>query len=247
MSHSDPHPAASAAVPVEPADPAEPHPLLAHLHAAADGRFPEIDGGVTILPPLADGLECSYAFTGHAFIATALSEDEVHAGKPDGYGGAMLPSFLAYLAGPDGETGLCDATLVRYGLGAPEGGGVREGGGVQESGGLPLRTDLDDHSRVRYARALRRDVRVYGDERGLVTLSAGLAGRLELSIELFPGAEGRGRSLLDDALAVVPQGDPVFAAVSPGNARSLRMFLTAGFTPIGGEAILRPRRTVHKG
>ena len=205
-----------------------PHPLLAHLLAAAGGRFPEIDGGVTILPPLNDGLECSFAFTGHAFIATALPEDEVYAGKPDGYGGAMLPSFLAYLAGPDGETGLCDATLAGRGTG-----GAR----------LPLRTDLDDHSRVRYARTLRRDVRVYGDERGLVTLSAGLAGRRELSIELFDGAYGRGRSLLDDAMTVVPQGEPVFAAVSPGNARSMRLFLAAGFTPIGGEAILRPHRS----
>jgi hypothetical protein len=30
----------------------------------------------------------------------------------------------------------------------------------------------------------------------------------------------------------------VFAAVSPGNARSLRSFLAAGFVPIGGEVII---------
>ena len=40
-----------------------------------------------------------------------------------------------------------------------------------------------------------------------------------------------------DALSLVPAGEPVFAAVSPGNARSLRAFLAVGFYPIrhGGE------------
>jgi RimJ/RimL family protein N-acetyltransferase len=34
--------------------------------------------------------------------------------------------------------------------------------------------------------------------------------------------------------------EPVFAAVSPGNARSLRALLACGFTPIGSEVLLRP-------
>ncbi len=113
------------------------------------------------------------------------------------------------------------------------------------TGGVPRlrRADLDDHPRVRYARELRTDVRVFGDERGLVTLADGLAGRRELSIELHRGGHGHGRSLLTDALSLVPDGDPVFAAVSPGNARSLRLFLTAGFTPVGAEVLLRPDRS----
>jgi GNAT superfamily N-acetyltransferase len=109
---------------------------------------------------------------------------------------------------------------------------------------LPERFDAADHPRVRYATSLRQAVRVYGDERGLITLSAGLAGRRELSVEVAPHGQGRGwgRSLLTDALGLVPPGEPVFAAVSPGNARSLRAFLAVGFVPIGSEVIIRPCR-----
>ena len=76
-----------------------------------------------------------------------------------------------------------------------------------------------------------------------MTLSRGLKGG-ELSIEAAPDGQGRGfgRSLLADALSVVPAGEPVFAAVSPGNARSLRAFLAVGFTPIGCEVLIHPAR-----
>ncbi|WEV26158.1 hypothetical protein OYE22_13820 [Streptomyces sp. 71268] len=208
-----------------------PHPLLTYFLDAADGRFPPADGQVTVLPPLAHGLECSAAFTAHAVVATALPAAEVHAQGPDGYGGSMAPDFLRHLAGPKGWVGVTDAVLVARGLPGPP--------------RLPPRLDADDHPRVRYARELRTDVAVHGDERGLVTLARGLAGRRELSIELdspdSPSA-GAGRSLLRAALTLVPAGEPVFAAVSPGNARSLRAFLAVGFTPIGSEAILRPGR-----
>lgn len=86
---------------------------------------------------------------------------------------------------------------------------------------------------------------MYGDARGLVTLADGLAGRRELSIELWSPEDGtrhRGRSLLADALTLVPAGEPVFAAVAPGNARSLRSFLACGFQPLGSEVVLRPER-----
>ncbi|MFF5716111.1 hypothetical protein [Streptomyces buecherae] len=208
-----------------------PHPLLTYFLDAADGRFPPADGQVTVLPPLAYGLECSVAFTAHAVIATALPAAEVHAQGTDGYGGSMAPDFLRHLAGPKGWVGVTDAVLVGRGLpGPPQ---------------LPPRRDAGDHPRVRYARELRTDVGVYGDERGLVTLANGVAGRRELSIELGQpdrDSTGLGRSLLRAALTLVPAGEPVFAAVSPGNARSLRAFLAAGFTPIGSEAIVRPGR-----
>ncbi|MGP3770041.1 hypothetical protein ACTWJ8_04320 [Streptomyces sp. SDT5-1] len=207
-----------------------PHPLLAHFDRAADGRFPPSDGGVTVLPALPGGLECSVAFTGHAVVATALPADEVLARKPDGFGASLAPDFLRYLAGPAGWIGCTDATLVARGTGGPA--------------RLPsLGASADDHPRVRHARDVRTDVRVHGDERGLVTLASGLAGRLELSIELHSpdgAAPGTGRRLLVDALTLVPAGSAVFAAVSPGNARSLRTFLSCGFTPIGSETILRP-------
>lgn len=205
-----------------------PHPLLTLLLDAADGRFRTADGGVTVLEPLPNGLECSVAFTGHAVIATALSSSSIKAWGADGFGGSLAPEFLVRMAGRDGEIGVLDATLAGRGI-----------------GGTPrlARREASDHPRVQHALALRDQVMVFGDERGLVTLSEGLAGRRELSIELDGEfGVGRGRALLADALTLVPEGEPVFAAVSPGNARSLRAFLAVGFMPIGSEVIVRPRR-----
>ncbi|MFJ9174300.1 hypothetical protein [Streptomyces sp. NPDC102360] len=213
----------------------EPHPLLAYFTRASDARFPPCDGGVTVLPPLSSGLECSVAFTGHAVIATALPTADVRAHAPDGFGASLAPDFLRRLAGPAGWIGCTDAILAARG-----------------TGGTPRLADLThevtDHPRVRHARELRTHVEVHGDERGLVTLADGLAGRRELSIELHAsrdGSRGHGRALLTDALSLVHEGEAVFAAVSPGNARSLRAFLACGFTPLGSEVIVRPARPDH--
>ena len=82
-------------------------------------------------------------------------------------------------------------------------------------------------------------MRVHETDGGVVTIGRGLAGRLELAIELDdPGAAlGRGRELIAASLGLVPAGEPLFAQVSPGNARSLRAFLAAGFQPIGSEVL----------
>lgn len=201
------------------------HPLLAFLTDAAEGRFPPVDGGVTVVPPLAGGWECSVAFTGHAVVATARSADEVMAQGPDGYGASMSPDFLRWLAGPTGFTGVIDVMLFARGKGRPA---------------LPVRSDLDHHPRVQYARQYRSDVVVYGDERGLITIGAGLGGRRELSVEALSHNQGFGTALIAEALNLTPEGELLFAAVSPGNARSLRAFLGLGFTPIGSECLIRP-------
>jgi len=201
------------------------HPLLAFLTDAAEGRFPPVDGGVTILPPLNGGWECSVAFTGHAVVATARPADDVLAQGPDGYGASMSPDFLRWLAGPSGFTGVIDVMLFARGTGRPA---------------LPVRTDLDDHHRVQYARQYRSDVVVYGDERGLITIGAGLGGRRELSVEALSHGAGHGTALIAEAVNLTPAGELLFAAVSPGNARSLRAFLSLGFTPIGSECLIRP-------
>lgn len=214
-------------MPPSPVHHPDQHPLLTHLLEAAAGRFPTADGTVTVLPPLVDGLECSVAFTGHAVIATALSAESVYRQQPDGFGGSLTPDFLRWLAG-DGWIGVIDATLVAHGVGG---------------GHLPRLDNAAAHARVQHALALREDVTVYGDEHGLVTLARGLAGRLEISIETPVHGGGWGRRLLADALTIVPAGRPIFAAISPGNARSLRSFLSVGFKPIGSEVIIRPRRT----
>lgn len=209
----------------------EAHPLLTFFTDAAENCFPPVDGRVTVLPPLPGGLECSVAFTGHAVVATAMTTEAVHAKGADGFGESLSADFLRHLAGPTGWIGVTDATLTARGTGGPP--------------HLAELADAHNHPRVRHARWLRTNVQVYGDERGLITLADGLAGRRELSIELHRAQDtsrGHGRSLLADALALVPEGEPVFAAVSPGNARSLRAFLACGFTPIGSEVLLRPER-----
>ncbi len=200
----------------------EQHPLLATLLDAANGVFPPVDGGVTYLPPIAHGYSVSVGFTGHAVLCSAYSEHDLVDLELDGYGRALDPVVLAQLGGPQATYGALDVMLVARGLG---GGGLRE------------RFDLDDHSRVRHARAIRSNVRVFGDERGLITLADGLAGRPEMSIEIPHGTEsnGSGRALIAEALKLSPVGQPLFAAVSPGNARSLRAFLAMGFTPIASE------------
>lgn len=205
------------------------HPLLDVLLAAADGRFPPADGLVEVVPA-AGRNEAVVCFTAHAYVATVLPAADVLAQGPDGYGGALAPDFLRWLAGPVGWIDVIDAVLVARGA----------GGG----GGLPERRDLEDHPRVAFARQLRDDVRVHGDERGLVTLGTGLAGRLEVSVEVPPESRGRGHGtgLVRDALRLVPAGAPVFAAVAPGNVASFRAFLRAGFEVIGSQVVIQPAR-----
>ena len=71
-----------------------------------------------------------------------------------------------------------------------------------------------------------------------------------MSVEIAPAAidgddpptaaesPARGRSMIADARGLVAGDDFLFAAVSPGNARSLRAFLAAEFRPIGSEVII---------
>jgi hypothetical protein len=193
-------------------------PLLAVLLAAAAGEFPPADGRAIFLPPLPNGHAAVVSLTGRAYLAT----DRQLPGL-DGFGSALRPEVLRELAGPTGEIDTLDVTLATHGMG---------------SGDLPARHDLGEHPRVRQALAIRENVRVYGDDRGLVTVAEGLAGRTEMSVEAFQ--PGKGRQLIREALRLVPAGEPVFAAVAPGNARSLRAFLAERFVPLGSEVIIRP-------
>lgn len=207
-----------------------PHPLLAVLRDAAGGRFPPVDGRAVFVPALRPGLDAVFSMTGRAYLATDLTPGDFHGLPLDGFGAALAPRVLLRLAGAAGEVGVIDASLVAHGTGRSE-------------DAPPRRDDLGDHHRVRHARRLREQVHVHADQRGLVTLSQGLAGRTELSVETADGQEpGAGRSLIRDALGLVPVGEPVFAAVSPGNARSLRAFLAVGFVPIGSEVLVRVQR-----
>jgi hypothetical protein len=165
------------------------------------------------------------SFTGHAVIASDLPGERLRSLGADGFGGASRPEVLLAVAGPGGEVGTVDVTLVGRGAGA--------------SGALQETDALDAHPRVRHARRIRDDVRVYADERGLVTLARGLAGRPELSLELAGDRQGRrlGRSLLQDGVGLLPEGAPVFAGVAPGNARSLRKFIAACYAVLCSQSI----------
>ena len=211
------------------ARPAREHPLARILRAAAAGRFPSVDGQVEVVHPYLDGVEAVVAFTGHAVVATRVPLSALVVAGADGFAGATSIPVMTLLAGEGGAVDVLDALLVAFGT----------GGGL-----LPARPDLRGHPRVAYARAWRRDVRAFGDERGLVTLSRGLGGLPELSFEVDADRRGAGlgRSLLHDALALAPPGEPVLAAVAPGNAASLRALLAAGFTPLGSVQLVRPAR-----
>lgn len=179
---------------------------------------------------LPGNVEWVVSFTGYALVATDRSVEEVLARGPDGYGAALAPEFLLWLAGEDGRVGCQDAVLVAAGK-----------GGADPS--LSRRHDLDGHARVEHARALRSDVQVYGDDGGLVTLGVGLAGLTEMSVEIAADhGRGHGRSLIRRGLTFVDPAEVVVAQITPGNARSLRAFLAAGFTPIGSAVAVTPGR-----
>jgi GNAT superfamily N-acetyltransferase len=203
------------------------HPLARTLRAAAADRFPPVDGLVEVVPPYLAGVEAVVAFTGHAVVATRMPLRALVGAGADGFAGATSIPVMTLLAGEGGTVDVLDALLVAPGTGG---------------GTLPPRPHLDGHPRVGYARAWRRDVRVFGDERGIVTLSRGLGGLLELSFEVDADRRGMGlgRSLLSEARALAPPGEPVLAAVAPGNAASLRALLAAGFTPVGSVQLVRP-------
>jgi hypothetical protein len=101
---------------------------------------------------------------------------------------------------------------------------------------------LDD-PRVAFAAATRRELRVLRSQDGaaVAVLGQGLAGRLELAIELDPNVQGSERTdqLLSIALAEVGSGQSVFAQVSAGNSAALRAALRRGFTPICAEYLIR--------
>ncbi len=203
------------------------HRLAELLAAATSARFPPIDGEVEFVPPDDAGTCAAVEFTGHAIALTVRDPATLLAQGADGFGGMSHPAVVAAMAGDDYHVGTHDAFLLSFGTGQPM---------------LDERDDLDEHPRVQRARHHRREVRVLGDDAGLVTLGRGLVDRIELSIERFADAPpGTGTHLIAGGLGAVPEGQPVWAQVAPGNAASLRAFLRAGFTPIGSEILLTPR------
>ncbi len=210
------------------------HPVGALLTDALAGRFPPVDGSWRRVPPWRPGLEAVVALTGHAVLCVAddVPTAELERRGVDGYGGAHHPAVATYLAG-EGWVDVLDALLVVAGTGVGP-------------GRLMPRPDLAGHPRARHAADVRDDVRVLGPASGdaPVMLSRGVGGLPEVSLELPPGMAGGGlgRALVADVRGLVPAGEPLVAAVAPGNARSLRAFLAAGFAPVGSVQLIGPGR-----
>lgn len=211
------------------------HPLATIIVDALDGRFPHADGGWRRVAPWRPGVEAVCAFTGHAVFAVAddVTDERLVRLGVDGFGAACHPRVLLDLAG-DGWIDSLDALTARRATG----------------GGSPLvdRPDLAMHPRVQFAAALRDDVRVLARpdaaSSSLVTVSRGIGGLYEVSVEVDEPerGSGEGRAMIGAALAAIPRGEPVVAAVAPGNAASLRAFLGAGFAVLGSVQLLRPER-----
>jgi GNAT superfamily N-acetyltransferase len=217
---------------------AETHPLAAMLRAAAAGRFPPSDLAIEVLGPPPGPIDAVVAFSGHNVIATGVDPDLVRASVPgDDPGTPMSAPFLTWLGERLGAPpGMADLVLVADPAGPPDRSGAHPG--------LANRDDLAGHPRLARARRYRTEVRAYGDPEGrtLVVLGRGLAGRLEVSVEVelaYRGA-GLGRAMAE-AARTLARGEPLFAQVSPGNVASVRAFLAAGYRPVCGEVLFLTR------
>lgn len=215
------------------AQPDGPERLAALFLDAAHGRFPEADGAVEVVPAPAGRAEAVVAFTAHHVVAAAVHPEWVHAQLPtDDLGAPMRAPFLTALGDRLGtHVGMLDIVMAAPATGRRTG----------------LNLDAVDpqieHPRVARARRYRDEVRCFAGEGGLLSLGTGLAGRVEVSVEVDPQCRrrGRGTALAAAALGLRAEGETVFAQVSPGNVASTRCFLAAGYRPVAAEVLfLRP-------
>ena len=205
------------------------------LDAAARDVFPPADGGTTVVPQPSPRDAGVFAFTAHTVIATDEDPDWVHdtlrAVDCDALAATMNARFLAALMD---RTGRGSDTIDVMTVGAP----------LPGRPPLTLREIAEpDHPRVVSSRKRRDDVRVWTtDGGGLLVLGHGVAGRLEVAVEVEDGVRhrGLGRELVR-AARQLSGGEPVWAQVSAGNARSLRAFQAAGYRPVGSEVLLSAR------
>jgi hypothetical protein len=203
--------------------------ILDLLHGAARGEFPAENGRTDVLGAAPGAPAAVVSFTAHHVVAAEVPADEV-LGRidPGDLKGPLAPGVLAWLAE---RTGLVAGSLDVVLAWMPERSppttvAVRE-------------VEPGAHPRVARARRWRRDVRVFEGAGGMVVLGRGLAGRLELSVEVPRAQRDRGvaRHLVPAALTAAEPGEPVFAQVAAANAASLRALQPAGFAAVGAEVL----------
>lgn len=201
------------------------------LDAAARGVFPPADGGTTVVRQHAHRDAGVLAFTAHSVVFTDEDprwvRDTLDRIDCDALAATMNPRFLAAFMD---RTARSNDTIDLLAVAAP----------LPGEPSLAL-TEIGDPAHHRVARALKhRDaVRVWAVDGGVLILGRGVAGRLEAAVEVDEGVRHRG---LGRALAAAARqlsgGEPVWAQLAPGNARSLRAFQAAGYVPVGAEALL---------
>ncbi|MEV7280964.1 GNAT family N-acetyltransferase [Streptomyces sp. NPDC093111] len=201
------------------------------LAAAARGEFPPADGSTTIVPQPNPRDAGVLSFTAHSVVF--LDEDpewiraELASASTDPLVASMTPRFHATLMARTGRyVNAVDLMTVADALpGEPE---------------IELR-EIEDQDHPRVARALkyRDEVRVWAADGGLLILGRGVAGRMEVAVEVDEEARhrGLGRALARAARQLTPD-TVVWAQNTPGNARSVRTFQAAGYRPVGAEALL---------
>lgn len=170
------------------------------------------------------------SFTAHSVVFTDEDPEWVHATLRgldcDALAATLNPRFLtAFLDRTGRRSETIDALLV----------------GDPLPGVPPLAlTEIEDagHPRLTYARGRRDDVRAWTARGGVLVTGRGVGGRLEVSVEVDEDVRhrGLGRALVTAARHLVEE--PLWAQVSPGNARSMRAFQAAGYRPVGAEAVL---------
>ncbi|WP_411101108.1 GNAT family N-acetyltransferase [Streptomyces sp. x-45] len=201
------------------------------LDAAARGVFPPADGGTSIVPQFGGRDAGVIAFTAHSVVFTDEADEGWMRGTLASLGCDPLAATMnsRFLAAFAERTGRVTDTIDVLLTGAP----------------LPGRPDVvlrevadPGHPRVVAARRRRDGVRVWAVDGGVLVLGRGVAGRLEVAVEVAEGARhrGLGRRLVTAARQLAG-GEPVWAQVSAGNARSLRAFQAAGYRPVGSEAL----------
>lgn len=212
------------------------------LDAAARGVFPPADGRTVVVPQPSARDAGVMSFTAHSVVFTDEDPGWVHDTLRrlglDPLSAAMSPRFLTALMDRTGRScDVVDALLVAGPLpGEPP---------------LALK-EIEDpaHPRVAYAHGRRDEVRAWSADGGVLVLGRGVAGRLEVSVEVDE-RDGRGpavrhRGLGRQLVAAARQlaTEPLWAQVSPGNARSMRAFQAAGYRAVGSEALLHRKTPV---
>lgn len=203
------------------------------LEEVAAGRPPPSDGRVEVLPSQGPGADdVVLATDGHLVVSCDLPPEDVQQHfMPGDYPSWCQSAPLLGLCEQLGRSaGTGDIALVAEHLPDP---------------GLDLVPTPPDHPRLSEGLHRRSDVRSWRtlNGAGMVAVGPGLAGRWELAYELDPSARGQGTgaALARAARSLIPAGEILWAQTTPGNVGSVRSLLRAGFVPVAGETLLRPR------